>query len=195
MTYRNVKVDIALGVFSVSTQLGLPFLTWVIKNLDNEKKKKKRVFFPTTDKNQGWKTWLYVCEPSGLNNPHHRMSQPHTGRIHAPAGARGQAFSVRWVVLWGGCWVTLDKFTNKIKNSHLKTREVKVREDEGNDFSLKSRTRKCSLIALSGLNFSAPSLFCLYHIQSAHSAAATCLSHPFSLSTILTSVCNYCNVL
>lgn len=47
MTYRNVKVDIALGVFSVSTQLGLPFLTWVIKNLDNEKKKKKRgCFFP-----------------------------------------------------------------------------------------------------------------------------------------------------
>lgn len=45
MTYRNVKVDIALGVFSVSTQLGLPFLTWVIKNLDNEKKKKKEGVF------------------------------------------------------------------------------------------------------------------------------------------------------
>jgi len=45
MTYRNVKVDIALGVFSGSTQLGLPFLTWVIKNLDNEKKKKKEGVF------------------------------------------------------------------------------------------------------------------------------------------------------
>ena len=155
-----------------------PFPDLGHKKFRQWKKKKKKVFFPTTDKNQGWKTWLYVCEPTGLKNPHNRMNQPHTGRIHAPVGVRGQAFSVRWVVLWGGCWVTLDKFTNKIKNSHLRTREVKVREDEENDFSLKSRIRKCSLIACIWAEFFCTLFVCLYHIQSAHSAA----SHIHSVS-------------
>ena len=144
MTYRNVKVDISLGVFSGSTQIRLHFLTWVIKNFNNNNKK-SGCFTPPLIISR-LKDLAYVCEPGGLKNPHHRTSQSHAARSHAPAGERGQAFSVKWVVLWRGCWVTLDKFTNKVKSSHPETREVKVREDEEDDFSLKSRTRECPII-------------------------------------------------